>query len=119
MISSRLTREHFFRALGRLSQIGYVRSSLLPSGAIPVTSPHTPGPWRASFGMLIRVVAGDHVICGVHKLNKFKGIFDEGVARSNARLIATAPDLLDYARYHAEKGDLVAKALVSAAELPE
>jgi hypothetical protein len=34
---------------------------------------HTPGPWRASIGTLVRVVVGSVTICGVHKSGRFTG----------------------------------------------
>lgn len=60
---------------------------------------HTPGPWSASNGALIRVVKSDRgrptVICGVHKQGRFGGKTDGGCPVANARLIAAAPDLYE------------------------
>lgn len=53
---------------------------------------HTPGPWRASIGTLVRVVAGPVTICGVHKSGRFTGAQRPRVTEANARLIAAAPD---------------------------
>jgi hypothetical protein len=53
---------------------------------------YTPGPWRASIGTLVRVVAGPLTICGVHKSGRFTGDHDPRETEANANLIAAAPD---------------------------
>lgn len=56
---------------------------------------HTPAPWRPVLGSLVRVFAGDKVVCGVHKIGRHStDRLDEGTIEANARLIAAAPDLL-------------------------
>ena len=60
---------------------------------------HTPGPWTVSNGHLIRVNHGGagECICGVHRIGKYRGAGDT-VPLANARLIASAPDMLDALR---------------------
>jgi hypothetical protein len=53
---------------------------------------HTPGPWRASIGTLVRVVAGAQTICGVHKSGRFTGNHKPRETEANAHLIAAAPN---------------------------
>lgn len=61
---------------------------------------HTPGPWKASFGDLIRVFATELpgvTVCGVHKIGRQVGEYTpeaEVQCKANARLIAAAPDML-------------------------
>jgi hypothetical protein len=60
---------------------------------------HTPGPWSASFGNLIRVMAkpGHITVCGVHKIGRQTGEYGQQEQReveANATLIAAAPDML-------------------------
>ena len=62
---------------------------------------YTPGPWRASIGTLVRVVAGPVTICGVHKSGRFTGDHKPHVTEANARLIAAAPDYDAAARGYA------------------
>jgi hypothetical protein len=52
----------------------------------------TPGPWRASIGALVRVVARRSTICGVHRSGRFAGLHDPQETEANAHLIAAAPD---------------------------
>lgn len=62
---------------------------------------HTPGPWRATQGDLLRVTTAKKkvplVICGVHRLGKYGGP-SEGDPLANAHLIAAAPELLELAK---------------------
>jgi hypothetical protein len=57
-------------------------------------SEHTPGPWRASMGDLLRVMHGSDCICGVHRIGSRAGGRRSEESEANARLIAAAPDLL-------------------------
>ena len=60
----------------------------------------TSGPWRATTGVLVRVVSPDgSIICGVHKQGRFTGEHDPEETIANARLIAAAPDLLENLRH--------------------
>lgn len=66
----------------------------------PSAPSHTPGPWVASFGDLVRVSAAGPdgwgrtvVICGVHRIGKHLGAERHAEVEANARLIAAAPDL--------------------------
>ena len=63
---------------------------------------HTPGPWRASIGALVRVVAGPLTICGVHKSGRFTGGHRPSETEANAHLIAAAPDYDTAARGYAQ-----------------
>jgi hypothetical protein len=66
------------------------------------TTAHTPGPWRASIGTLVRVVAGPLTICGVHKSGRFTGGHRARETEANAHLIAAAPDYDTAARGYAQ-----------------
>lgn len=57
-------------------------------------SGHTPGPWSATYGHLIRVSPTNNpsTICGVHRRGLHSGNYDEAEVFANARLIAAAPD---------------------------
>jgi hypothetical protein len=63
---------------------------------------YTPGPWRASIGTLVRVVAGPVTICGVHKSGRFTGGHRPRETEANAHLIAAAPDYDTAARGYAQ-----------------
>lgn len=61
-------------------------------------SGHTPGPWVAGNGNLIRVNQRGSGTCiaGIHRIGRARNGPDaDAVARANARLIAAAPDLLE------------------------
>ena len=64
-----------------------------------MSAKHTPGPWRPTFGQLVRVFpkGSNSPICGVHIRGKFVGKQKRSheEADANARLIAAAPDMLE------------------------
>jgi len=58
---------------------------------------HTPGPWCASNGKLVRVSTGTRppiTICGVHRVGD-RGGAQQCDPLANARLIAAAPEMLE------------------------
>ena len=59
-------------------------------------SDFTPGPWRVTDGILLRVHqhGNSATICGVHRIGS-KGGVQQGNALANARLIAAAPAMRD------------------------
>lgn len=55
---------------------------------------HTPGPWIAGGGRLVRVFDAGRVdpVCGVHRRGVHTGGHDPSETEANASLIAAAPD---------------------------
>jgi hypothetical protein len=82
---------------------------------------HTPGPWVAGHGRLVRVIAKGtgECICGVHRLGKNVGEDRYAEIISNARLIAAAPQMLEalefYKNGNADSG-LAARAAIAIAK---
>lgn len=66
-------------------------------------STHTPGPWQATTGHLVRVMAGADSVAGIHKIGRFTGGHDPRETIANAHLIAAAPDLLEALKILAEE----------------
>ncbi len=79
-------------------------------------SQHTPGPWLYMAAKTPTRITGskDEQIAAV-----YGGMVGEVEQLSNARLIAAAPALLEYATKMAGKGDQEAEELLAALEAPE
>ena len=92
-------------------------------------SGHTPGPWRAINGNLIRVAPKNNpsTICGVHKRGVHLDKYDEAEVLANAYLIAATPEMYealkacldDLADRNRSRGYRMAQAALAKAQPPE
>jgi hypothetical protein len=65
----------------------------LRGGGKRTMSKHTPGPWRTAYGPVCQVMAGNALVADCYTEDVAKR-----TAKANARLIASAPELLEALR---------------------